>query len=155
MLRRPWIAIPALAASVLLALVLVLFGLGSTTKAASQATPRPPDASLDPPPDAIELCSGHEIGAPLPDGRPGAHISWTVYTSTETRHSLAVRYQEALGDEGHTAESDCDTWRRPPERPARILDVCELEARGPWDSCSSPPEKAKSRILVSTMARAD
>lgn len=141
MLRHPWIAIPVLAGGVLLT---HLVGAQDSR-----------GASLDPPPDAIELCSGHVAGAPRPDGRPGPHINWTLYTSTETRHSLAVRYREAFGDEGHAAESDCDSWRRPPERPERVLEICELEAPGPWGRCSPPPEKAKSRILVSTMTRAD
>lgn len=37
-----------------------------------------PEASLDPPSDAEELCAGHLSGAPLPDGRPGPHITWTL-----------------------------------------------------------------------------
>jgi hypothetical protein len=116
---------------------------------------RLPEGSLDPPSDAVELCAGHVTGAPLPDSRPGPHITWSLYTSTETRRSLAQRYQEALGDEGHTADPDCDTWKRPPERPGQILEVCELAAEGPWGSCPPPPEKAKTRILVSTMARSN
>lgn len=114
-----------------------------------------PEASLDPPSNAIELCAGHVTGAPLPDGRPGPHIGWTLYTSAETRSALAERYHDALGDEGHAADSDCDTWRRPAERPERIVEVCELSAEGPWDGCPPPPEGARSRILISTMARAD
>jgi hypothetical protein len=114
-----------------------------------------PEASLDPPTDAVELCSGHVTGAPLPDGRPGPHINWTLYTSTETRPALAERYDDALGDEGHTADSVCDTWKRPTDRPERIVEVCELTAEGPWSDCPPPPQSAKSRILISTMARAD
>lgn len=114
-----------------------------------------PEASLDPPSEAVELCRGHVTGAPLPDGRPGPHIGWTLYTSAETRRSLAERYHDALGDEGHTADSDCDAWKRPAERPERVVEVCELAAEGPWDGCPPPPEGAKSRILISTMARAD
>lgn len=76
-----------------------------------------PEASLDPPADAIELCAGHVTGAPLPDGRPGSHINWTLYTSTETRSALAERYRDALGGDGHTADSACDTWKRPADRP--------------------------------------
>ncbi len=113
----------------------------------------PPEASLDPPSDAVELCRGHVTGAPLPDGRPGPHIGWTLYTSAETRSALAERYHDALGDEGHAADSDCDTWRRPAARPERIVEVCELATEGPWGDCPPPPENARSRILISTMAR--
>ncbi len=114
-----------------------------------------PGASLDPLSDAVELCSGHVTGAPLADGRPGAHINWTLYTSGETRRSLVERYQDALGGEGHTADSDCDIWRRPAGRPEGIVEVCELAAEGPWGDCPPPPEEARSRILISTMARSD
>ncbi len=114
-----------------------------------------PEASLDAPSGAAELCRGHVTGAPLPGGRPGPHVTWTLYTSAETRPALAERYRDALGDEGHSADSDCDTWKRPPERPERIVEVCELNAEGPWADCPPPPAGARSRILVSTMARAD
>lgn len=118
-------------------------------------SPSLPEASLEPPAEAVELCAGHVTGASLPDGRPGPHINWTLYTSTETRPALAERYHDALGDEGHTADAACDRWKRPPERPERIVEVCELTAEGPWSDCPPPPESAKSRILVSTMVRAD
>jgi hypothetical protein len=68
---------------------------------------------------------------------------------------LAERYHDALGDEGHTADSACDRWKRPADRPERIVEVCELNAEGPWRDCPPPPERAKSRILISTMARAN
>lgn len=68
---------------------------------------------------------------------------------------MAERYYDALGDEGHSADSDCDTWKRPVDRPERIVEVCELATEGPWSDCPAPPENAKSRILISTMARAD
>lgn len=114
-----------------------------------------PEASLDPPSDAVELCSGHVTGAPLPDGRPGPHITWTLYTSTEARPALVERYQDALGDEGHSADPDCDTWKRPADRPEGVVEVCELTAEGPWSDCPPPPTGARSRILVSRMSRAD
>lgn len=114
-----------------------------------------PEASLDPPADAVELCAGHLTGAPLPDGRPGPHITWTLYTSAESLPAVAERYYDALGDEGHTTDSDCYTWKRPVDRPERIVEVCELAAEGPWSDCPPLPENARSRILISTMARAD
>jgi hypothetical protein len=83
-----------------------------------------PEASLDPPSDAVELCRGHVTGAPLPDGRPGPHISWTLYTSGETRRALAERYHDALGDEGHTAGTDCRVVRSEPH--VRVLEVPQL-----------------------------
>ena len=119
------------------------------------ASGRLPEASLDPPSGAVELCAGHLTGAPLPDGRPGPHITWTLYTSAETRPALAERYHDALGNEGHVADSGCDAWKGPAERPERIVEVCELAAEGPWSDCPPPPENANSRILISTMARAD
>jgi hypothetical protein len=138
------LAVAGLAALILGSLVVVASEPGS-----------PPEASLDPPSDAVELCTGHVTGAPLPDGRPGPHVVWTLYTSAETRRSLVERYRKALGKEGHTADAGCDSWKRPAERPGRILEVCDLTAEGPWERCPAPPKTAQSRICVSTMARAE
>lgn len=114
-----------------------------------------PEASMDPIEEAVELCSGHLSGAPLPDGRPGSHITWTLYTTSEPRDTLAARYLDGLGEEGHEADGGCDSWKRPVARPERIVEVCELDAEGPWRDCPPPPEGARSRLLISTMARAD
>lgn len=131
--------------------------LGAFTATASQPAPAHTRfvVSLDPPSGAVELCTGHVTGVPLPDGRPGPHVGWTLYTSTETRRSLVKRYRRALGNEGHVAGTDCDSWGRPAAQPGRILEVCELTAEGPWERCPAPPATAKSRILVSTIARAE
>lgn len=151
----------------LVAFLLALLACGCAAERASEEAPPAPrsvglpagaglrEGSLDPPPGAVELCTGHLTGAPLPDGRPGPHVAWTLYTSGEARHLLAARYLETLGDAGHVMDGGCDSWRRPPERPDRILAVCELAAEGPWGSCPPPPETAKSRVLLSTMARSD
>jgi len=49
-----------------------------------------PEASLDPPSDAVELCRGHVTGAPLPDGRPGPHAGPRAVEEGASRAGFAV-----------------------------------------------------------------
>ena len=110
---------------------------------------------VEPPGDAKHLCDGHVSGAMTPDRKPGPHITWDAYYSQEIPTVLAKRYLDSLGQEAHSAEAGCDTWRFPPDKPSRILEVCPVSAAGPWTECSKAPRQAASIILISSLARAD
>jgi hypothetical protein len=112
--------------------------------------------ALEPPGEARRLCAGHVTGAPLPDGRPGAHINWTAYSSREAPDALAKRYLASLGPEPHSVEGDRNLWRFPREKPVSVLEVSPASADGPWIyDCPPVPADAKSIIMISSMARSD
>jgi hypothetical protein len=112
--------------------------------------------AVDPPGDAQHLCDGHVSGVPSADGKPGAHITWTAYSSREAPDVLTKRYLASFGSEGHAVVSGCDIWRFPPDKPTRVIDVCPVSADNPTlDSCPAPPAEAKSIIMISSMARSD
>jgi hypothetical protein len=165
--------LPALAVAT--ALWLVLVGALSCSRPAPGPTPDSrttqrrkepsgsprggPAAVLVPPDNARHLCGLHDSGAPLPDGRPGAHIIWDAYSSEELPAELSTHYRQSLAAEVHSTRGSCDTWRFPPAKPTRILEVCPVTAEGPWSTpgsgCSPPPQRAKSIILIASIARSD
>ena len=114
-----------------------------------------PRGVIEPPSTASHLCGGHVTGAPLPDGRPGAHILWEAYSSKESPAALAKRYLESLGSEAHSTMDGCDLWRFPPDKPAHTLEVCPVSSGGPWSDCSKAPRSAASIIMISSIAQAD
>lgn|GEM_PF-6432014 len=143
-----------------LALLTVVSFSGLRGQAASPLPRKHAGAALrrgvvEPPSDAKFLCHGHVSGESTTKGKPGPHIIWDAYSSREIPTALAKRYLDALGSESHSAEAGCDIWRFPPEKPARILEVCPMSAQGPWAECSKAPRQAASIILISTIASAD
>jgi len=116
----------------------------------------PAKVAVDPfaaPAGAQQLCAGHVAGAPQPGGAPGPHITWTAYSSVERHEALASRYRAAFGRNPDSAEAGCDVWRTPSATPSRVIEVCDVAAKGPWSGCAPMPGSTKSIILISSMAR--
>ena len=109
-------------------------------------------ATFEPPPSASRLCAGHVTGAPHSDGTPGLHISWTAYWTAESPRTVAKRYLESLDPKLHEREDNCDIWRDPPDDPEHVLEVCPVSARGPWSDCKGLPPRARTIIMISSMA---
>jgi len=107
-------------------------------------------AAFEPPRDAPVWCSGHVTGAPSPDGKPGMHITWTAYTSTESQQAVAKRYLRTLDPKQHSREGECDLWRDPPDEPKKVLEVCPISENGPWSGCKDRPARARTVIMISS-----
>ena len=111
-------------------------------------------AQLQPPSDAQFLCSGHDIGAPHPDGSPGRGISWEASTSHKDPAILIPLYLKALGASESLGDG-CAIWRFPVTDPRSTLEVCPATSFGPWRSCQPIPAAAKSIVLTSTISGPD
>lgn len=114
------------------------------------ATPLP---QVKPYPGSIQFCREHIVGAPQPDGTPGAHIEWTAYHSTDPQEKVAGHYVKTLGAEGHHKERADDVWRLPVDKPTRVLHVIPAPGELPSNKCKPAPASARTVILISTMTR--
>jgi len=106
-----------------------------------------------PPAGARQLCAGHVAGAPQPGGEAAPHITWTAYDSVESRAVLAARYHAAFKRNAEALNDGCDVWRTPSDTPSKVIEVCDVTAKGPWNGCAAIPGDAKSIVLISSMAR--
>jgi hypothetical protein len=155
-MRATWLVVPLLASAAT--------GAANCSRTPDQTVASQPVSEVDgqaarapvePPKDALLLCSGHVTGAPRSDGGTPRHITWHAYSSQQATTTVVAAYLESFGAEAHSADGACDTWRFPTHHPRGILQVCPLAATGPWSSCVPPPANAKSIVLLSTMAVAD
>ena len=105
------------------------------------------------PADSVRLCAGHVTGAPSPDGKPGVHISWEAYASTQSVELLSKHYLKTLHSASHSSDKDCHSWKSSSEHPDQILEVCDTKFKGVWSNCEKAPTDASSIILISTIAR--
>jgi hypothetical protein len=132
------------AAALLLATLLV------TTGAAQRDAASP---ELKPYPGAVKWCSGSVIGAPAPDGTPGAHIVWTRYYSVDPLEKVVAHYLGGLGSQNHRKESIGDLWRFPIDRPSNVLSVTAAADRPPANSCKALPAAARTVVEISSSSR--
>jgi hypothetical protein len=85
----------------------------------------------------------------------GPHITWDAYTSQQTPESLSAQYLRVLGPPTTSDAGACATWRIPAETPLQVLEVCPVDAPGPWSECPPPPQGTAAILLISSMARPD
>jgi hypothetical protein len=93
-------------------------------------------------------------GTPEPEGKPGAHITWSAWFSREGPELLVQEYTSSLGAPSDNREG-CVIWRDAPDQPVKVLEVCEPSASGPWRTCPAPPTEGRSIVMISTMTRSE
>jgi hypothetical protein len=123
--------------------------LGCSPAARAQETAPP----LKPYPGSTEFCGESIVGAPQPDGRPGAHITWTAYRSDDPPSKVVAYYLKRLGAKNRRRERSEDVWRFPLDSPDRVLSVSGPTGTFPWRKCGALPPAVQSVIMISTIAR--
>ena len=109
--------------------------------------------SLDPYPGSTKFCSEHVAGARGATGKPGPHINWTGYFSTDPPEKVVSHYMRLLGSTNHAKEGDQDVWRFPLDVPERVLSVTHEKGVFPRGQCSPPPPSARAIVIVSMTTR--
>jgi len=101
-------------------------------------------------PGARRLTSGHVTGAPQA-GRPGPHIAWTAWFTTDTPDRVVAYHREKLGPERDATGGEW-TWQSPPSpaEPERVLTVKSSSLPG-HAGVSAPP--GGTVVTTSLMAR--
>jgi hypothetical protein len=103
-------------------------------------------------PGATSFCSEHISGAPQ-NGKPGPHITWTGYQSSDPPEKVVAFYHRELGTSTHSREGQEDIWRLPLDRPERTVSVTTVKDAVLVSRCKKPPSSARTVVVISTMAR--
>jgi hypothetical protein len=134
---------------------IVLAACGTVPSSAAWDTGGDPIPGFAPYPGALHLCSEHITGAPGPGGKPGPHIQWSAFWSSDSTEQVVEHYLSTLGRENHFQERGEDLWRFPRDRPRRVLSIEPSTSSGPWSRCKAAPPSAKTVLVISTMIGGD
>lgn len=111
-----------------------------------------PDTKL--PPNAKQFCNEHVSGGLSSDGRPGPHIIWNAYGSSDAPVTVQQFYAKQFGKTPGVAHDGSPEWRLGPEHARWIYSIHPADAQGKmWRRCEVPFD-AKTVIWISVLISA-